>query len=156
MFVYLSVSVANVLSKNRLLEFFSTSIYQTSIVCIPFSLNQHTSLLAAGAHLLAKKRCVRGFNVLPFREGRSVFTNCNGRWKMDVSLHSWDEAGINDVEMKGRTNISESKARVMSEWSSSGHILECGRRVTGGKHGVGSDCEPRNLLWYTHPTVVGN
>ncbi len=33
------IGVTSVLSKNRLFEFSSTSIYQTSIVCIPFSLN---------------------------------------------------------------------------------------------------------------------
>ncbi len=40
------------------LEFSSTSIYQTSIVCIPFSLNQYTSMLTAGTCLLAQKHHV--------------------------------------------------------------------------------------------------
>ncbi len=51
--LYTLAKVLRVLSKNRLFEFSSTSIYQTSIVCTPFSLNQHTSMLAAGTRLLA-------------------------------------------------------------------------------------------------------
>ncbi len=42
MFVHPSKSVASVLSKNKLFQFFSSSIYQTSIVCTPFSMIQHS------------------------------------------------------------------------------------------------------------------
>ncbi len=49
------ISIASVLSKNRHLEISTTSIYETSIVCALFSLNQHTSMLAAGIRLLAYK-----------------------------------------------------------------------------------------------------
>ncbi len=52
------ISVASVLSKKRLFEFSSTSIYQTSIICTPFSMNQHTNMLAAGIRLLAYKHRV--------------------------------------------------------------------------------------------------
>ncbi len=41
------ISIARVLSKNRLFEF-SFTIYQTSIVCTPFNMNQHTSVLTVG------------------------------------------------------------------------------------------------------------
>ncbi len=41
--------------KKQTFEFSSTSIYQTSIICTPFSLNQNTTMLAAGTHLLAHK-----------------------------------------------------------------------------------------------------
>ncbi len=47
------ISVASVLSRNGLFEFSSTTIYQISIVCTPFSMNQHTNMLAVGICLLA-------------------------------------------------------------------------------------------------------
>ncbi len=58
--------------------------------------------------------------------------------------------------MKRRTDASESKARTIDGQSSSNCILECGRHITGGIYGGGSDCRPRNLLRYAHPTVIGN
>ncbi len=61
MFVQPSESVTSVLLKNRLFGFSSTSIYQTSIVCTPFSLNQHTSMLAAGTSLLNTSIVCMGF-----------------------------------------------------------------------------------------------
>ncbi len=48
------------LSKNRQFEISATSIYEASIVCTLFSLNQHTSVLAAGIRLLAYKHRVYG------------------------------------------------------------------------------------------------
>ncbi len=60
MFVYPTESVASVLSKNRLFEISTTGIYETSIICTLFSLNQHTSVLAVGIRLLAYKRRVYG------------------------------------------------------------------------------------------------
>ncbi len=58
--LYTLAKVLSVLSKNRLFGFSSTSIYQTSIVRTPFSLSQHTSMLAAGISLLAYKYRVYG------------------------------------------------------------------------------------------------
>ncbi len=48
----------SVLSKNRQFEFSSTSIYQTSIVCTSFRMNQHTNMLTGGIRLLAYKHRV--------------------------------------------------------------------------------------------------
>ncbi len=52
------ISVVSVLSKNRQFEISTTSIYETGILCTLFSSNQHTSMLAAGIHLLAYKHRV--------------------------------------------------------------------------------------------------
>ncbi len=61
------ISVASVLSvlwvfyqKNGLFEFFSTSIYQASIICTSFNLNRHTSMQAAGTRLLVCKHRMYG------------------------------------------------------------------------------------------------
>ncbi len=35
-------------------------------------------------------------------------------------------------------------------------ILGYGRHVLGRICGGGSDCEPKNLLRYAHPTAIGN
>ncbi len=96
---------------------------------------------------------------LQTRRGRSVYTNCDRQWKMGVSLHLWEhlweEVIINDVETKGRIDVCESKA---TGWSAGKvhYILWRGRHIIGRIQGGGSDCEPKNLLQYAHPTEAGN
>ncbi len=46
--------------KKRLFGFSSTSIYQTSIVCTPFSMNRHINMLAVSIPILAYKHRVYG------------------------------------------------------------------------------------------------
>ncbi len=47
----------------------------------------------------------------------------------------WDEASIKDMELRGRTDTSERKARTTGGQRSSDHILGCRRHVMGGIFG---------------------
>ncbi len=71
-------------------------------------------------------------NALLSRGERSVNVNCDGRWKIGVSLHPWDEVGISDVETKGRTQMpvktkwewSTGQVHLTTFWDAEGILLE--------------------------------
>ncbi len=94
------------------------------------------------------------FLTIYHQEGKGLFTQIMTDEKWVYHYTPEMEQGINEVETKGRTDNSESEVKTISRQISS--ILGCGRYVIGGICGRGSDCEPKNLIRYTHPTVASN
>ncbi len=67
------------------------------------------------------------------------------------------QASMMRKEKKEQTP-AKSKVRMISRQSSSDHTLGCGKHVTGGICGEGSETvnQETYILGYTHPTMAGN